>query len=93
MSLKEELLLQQLPPHAKVVNCGDCGQLTTTEWNVYKKFAKHGLRLIGWWLPHKSGHRVPSCMGCSEFGRNIPGPGEHRPLGQGVPIWREMKSL
>jgi hypothetical protein len=87
-------LLALLPHDLPVVNCAECGRLATGDWGGYRRFKDIGLRLLVRWRPQRNGHRRPVCDFCDGFGRpNIPGPGEHRPEGQGVPIWRDMKSL
>jgi hypothetical protein len=87
-------LLALLPQDLLVVDCADCGRLATNEWLAFKKWAPIGLRLVSRWRLHRSGHRSPVCDFCNGTGhRRVPGPGEHRGEGQGVPIWREMRSL
>lgn len=94
MPLTNEQLLARLPQDAQVVDCAECGHLTTGQWHLYKTNSALGLRLLGGWKHERSGHRRPHCVGCRwAMGLNIPGPGEHRPEGQGVPIWREMGRL
>lgn len=78
----------------KVVNCCECDALATTDWDGWRKYRHLGLRIIGRWKVRKDGHRRPICRGCARPTlRQVPGPGEHRPLGQGVPIWREMRRI
>lgn len=92
MSLNDELLLQRLPWDILVVDCSECGHLTTTEWGPFQNFGHLGLHVIGRWRARRDGHRVPVCRTC-DGGKHVPGPGLHRPEGQAVPIWRELKRI
>lgn len=89
-------LLQTLPGDVKVVDCAECGLLLTSCWAAFKVFRHNGLRLLCRWKVMRNGHRRPICMTCSgstKSGRPLPGPGENRPEGQGVKIWKDMRQI
>lgn len=50
-----------------VVDCADCGRLTTFIWAAFRLFRHLGLRLGGGWRPSLRGdHRRPLCKQCWE---------------------------
>lgn len=86
-------LLQLLPGDVRVMDCAECGRLTTSCWAAFREHGKLGLRILGRWKAERD-HRRPLCKTCSgPRERPLPGPGEHRPEGQAVPIWRQLGGL
>lgn len=86
-------LLQLLPGELKVADCSECGRLLTSCWKAFREHGALGLRVLGRWKGLRNGHRRPICRTCEGPLRMVPGPGEHRPIGQGERIWRGMQDL